>query len=229
MTVQAFRHCVCQVLFPLIFTISTATAQRFQVQLGAGVNFSEAFLHGDGLSRERTSIFYDSIGNIQLSLGLNARLFGQFHLRAEGNYKNFRTFYDFETPGTGGPIAVLGNLYKENWTISLLPEYRFNLVQPGRFELPLYAFAGPVLSVEQAKNYSYSLVIHNGASDVFDAVKPDAALGWSIGAGINPKWRRLGALAETRYTRTSAVSEGGVIPKISFGHLTLVAGLTVNI
>lgn len=227
MHAQVFRYGVCLLLL-LFFSITTATAQRFQIQLGAGVNFSEALLHSDALSRERTSIFYDSIGNIQLSLGVNARLFGQFHLRAEGNYKIFRTFYDFETPGTGGPIAVLGNLYKENWTISLLPEYRFNLVKPARFELPLYAFAGPVLSVEQAKNYSYSLVIHNGASEVFDAVKPDAALGWSIGAGINPKWRRLGFLAEMRYTRTSSTTEGALIPKVSFGHFALIAGLTFN-
>lgn len=219
----------CLVVFVLLTGLSPLYAQRFQLQLGIGANFSEAFLHDDGLSRERTSIFYDSIGNIQLSLGVNARLFGQFHLRAEGNYKNFRTFYDFEMPGTGGSFAVLGNLYKENWTVSLLPEYRFNLVKPDRFELPLYAFAGPVLSVEQAKNYSYSLVIHNGASDVFEAVKPDASLGWSIGAGINPKWRRLGALAEMRYTRTAAAVEGAVIPEVSFGHFTLAAGLTFNL
>lgn len=205
------------------------SAQRLQLQLSVGTNFSEAFLHDDALPRKETSVFYDSIGNAQFGLGLHARVYRGLHLRAELNYKNFRTFYDFTPTGGSAQATVLGNLYKENWTVSVLPEFRVNLLKPGDFSLPVYAFVGPVFSFEQAKNFSQSTIIDGGAVDVLDETDPDMAPGWSVGAGLNPKWRRLGVLAELRYTRTAAVSEGGPLPTLSFEHFAVLAGLTFDL
>ena len=148
-------------LLPLLLTAS-ATAQRLQIQGSVGTNFSEAFLHDDALAKKETTTFYDSIGNIQPSLGVNLRIYRFLHLRAEANYKNFGTFYNTEKLNGTDKTSVLGNLYKENWTFSILPECRFNLVKAGSFSLPAYGFAGLLFSVEQAKNFSSSSVIRNG-------------------------------------------------------------------
>lgn len=215
-------------LLPLLLTAS-ASAQRLQIQGSIGTNFSEAFLHDDALAGKETKTYFDSIGNIQPGLGVNARLYRFLHLRAEANYKNFRMYYKTETAGTTDKTTVLGNLYKENWTISILPECRFNLVKGGRSSISAYGFAGLLFSLEQAKNFSYSNVIRNGIATFNDEIKPDVAPGWSVGAGINPKWRRLGFLLEMRYSRTGAVSEGGVLPEVSFEHFAMLFGLTLDV
>jgi len=217
------------VLFFMLYGAPLAYGQRLQVQLHAGPNFSEAFLHDDALSARETSIFYDSIGDIQLGLAVNLKVFKHLHVRLDGNYKNFRTFFQTESSGFGGERIVLGNLYKENWTFSVLPEFRINVLKKAAFELPLYAFAGAAFSFEQGKNFVYALVIQNGSETYETTTKPDVAGAWSVGAGINPKWRRFGLLGEGRYTRTSPVSEGGPVSPFSFGHFTLLFGLTFDL
>lgn len=218
-------------LIALFFSFQNADAQRLQVQLQVGANASEGFIKDNGQSLRETGTFFDTVPNAQLGIALHAKVFKNFHLRLDGNYRAYRTTFRTEEPASGGGTRyALGNLYNERFNFSLLPEYRFKLSEGDRFQMPIYAFAGPVLSVEKGKNYSDSYVIGGlNSVTIRTEIKPDAQAGWCLGAGINPKLGRWGLLAEMRYTRLGYANEGLVVGDIAYEHFTFMAGLSVDL
>lgn len=82
---------------------------------------------------------------------VNARVAKRFHLRLDGNYRAYRTFFNTEQPSQGLSNYVIGNLYNEKFNFSLLPEYRLMLAQGTLIKMPGYVFAGPALSFEVEK------------------------------------------------------------------------------
>lgn len=210
------------------FSFQHLDAQRLQLQIQTGENFSEAHIKDNGQSVRETSTFWDTVPGSQLGLALNARIYQKFYLRLDGNYRAYRTFFRTEEVVPGGNTNyILGNLYNEKFSVSLLPEYRLQLTKkPGKIQVPGYVFAGPVLSFERGKNFVYTLDVptsYNSTNEV------DPQAGWSVGAGINPKWSILGLLVEARYTRFGYAEESLAVGKIAYNHFTFMFGLSVDL
>ena len=215
------------VALAILFLFSqNADAQRLQVQFQVGANASEGFIKDNGQSLRETGTYFDTISHVQLGVALHAKVFRNFHLRLDGNYRAYRTFFNTEQPSQGLSNFVLGNLYNERFNFSLLPEYRFKLAEGGQVQMPIYAFAGPVFSFEKGKNYSDTYTF---LQTYRTEIKPDPQSGWCFGAGINPKWRRLGLMLELRYTRLGYANEGLIVGDIAYEHLTFMTGLSVDL
>ncbi len=228
---QSVKSTLWVSLVALFFSFQNADAQRLQVQFQVGANVSEGFIKDNGQPLRETRTFFDTISNLQFGVALHAKVFRNFHLRLDGNYRAYRTFFNTQEPESGGGTrSVLGNLYNERFNFSLLPEYRFKLAEGGRFQMPIYAFAGPVLSVEKGKNYSDSYVF-GGFSPltIRTEFESDAQAGWCVGGGINPKLGRWGLLAEIRYTRLGYANEGLIVGDIAYEHFTFMMGLSVDL
>lgn len=217
--------------FSLLIFLPLSSSQRLQVQLSYGANFSEAHFEKNNLAESETApVVYDSIGNTQLGLGLNIRLHKNIHLRLDANYKIFQTGYTTNTSDLNLGRFTQGSLLKENLVLSLMPEYRLWPKTSGKFAFPLYLFGGGLLSLERKNNYyEYTTLQNLVLTEHSGEAKPDAAFGWCLGFGLNPKWDRFGLLLEMRYSRMAAVSELVVVPKMSFEHFSLMAGLTVDL
>ena len=214
----------------IIFTFSFqyVDAQRLQVQVQVAGNNSEAHIQDNGQSVRETRTFWDTVPGSQLGLALNARIYKKFYLRLDGNYRAYRTFFRTEEVVPGGNTNyILGNLYNEKFNVSLLPEYRLQLTKKsGKVQVPGYVFAGPVLSFERGKNYVYTLDVPTSYTST-NEVNP--AAGWSVGAGINPKWAIFGLLFEARYTRFGYAEESLAVGKIAYNHLTFMFGLSIDL
>ena len=196
------------------------------MQFQVGANASEGFIKDNGQSLRRTSTDFDTISNTQWGFAVNARIVKNFHLRLDGNYRAYRTFFNTEQPSQGLSNYIIGNLYNEKFNFSLLPEYRLMLVKGGPIQMPVYIFAGPVLSFEVEENYADTYTFPDNYRT---AIKPDPQGGWCVGLGINPKWRRFGLLAEVRYTRLNYANEGLLVGEIGYQHLTFMTGLSVDL
>lgn len=213
----------------LFFSLQIIVAQRLQVQAYSGFNASEAFIKDMGQTVRETSTFFDTMPNSQLGIAFNGRLTQHFHLRLDGNYRAYRTFFRTEEQTSNGTRYILGNLYNEKFSVSLLPEYRFTLAKNAHAQLPAYIFVGPAMTFEVNDNYQDSYVFGNGSTTFNGSIKPDAQWGWSIGGGVNPKWHRWGVMLEVRYNRFGYAKEGIPVGKIAYEHLTGSLGLTVDI
>lgn len=222
-----------QWLFFFFFLVPFAnlTAQRIQLQMQIGTNASEARIQNTGtgyLSRE-TITFFDSLP-VQLGLGVKIKAYRNFYIRLDCNYKAYRTFFDAEERiAVGGSRVVLGNLYNEKYSYSLLPEFQYTLLRGRRIEFPVYVFGGPVFSVEKGKNYSENYLFDVSSVTILGAIKPDLQTGWSIGLGCNPKWKRLGLMLEGRLLRIGYQKEGIIPGKIAYQHFTLMTGITYDL
>ena len=226
---QVFKVSPWVSFLTFFFFCQIAVAQRLQVQFQVGMNASEAFIEDNGQLNRETATFYDTINNIQLGLAVNAQIFKNFHLRLDGNYRAYRTFFETEEQLGLGKRYILGNLYSEKFNVSLLPEYRLHLSKSGRVQVPVYAFAGPVLSFEKEKNYADAYLIENGSMLIRSEIKPKVQSGWCFGAGVNPKWRRWGLLAEFRYTRFAYSNEDLPVGKMAYEHFTFMTGITIDL
>ncbi len=223
---QSVKSTLWVTLVALFFSLQNADAQRLQVQFQVGGNFSEGLIKDNGQSVRETGTYFDTISNVQFGVALNAKIFKNFHLRLDGNYRAYRTSFNTEQPSQGLSNFVLGNLYSERFNIALLPEYRLMLAQAGPIKMPAYVFAGPVFSFEKGKNYSDTYTF---TQTYRTEIKPDPQGGWSIGGGINPKWRRFGLMFEMRYTRLGYVNEGLIVGDIAYEHFTFMTGLSVDL
>ncbi len=223
---QSIKTSLWVSLAVLFFSSQNADAQRLQVQLQVGANFSEGLIKDNGQSLRQTSTDFDTISNTQWGFAVNARIAKNFHLRLDGNYRAYRTFFNTEQPSQGLSNYVIGNLYNEKFNFSLLPEYRLMVAQGALIKMSGYVFAGPVLSFEVEKNYADTYTFTDTYKTAF---KPDPQGGWCVGLGINPKWRRFGLLAEVRYTRLNYANEGLIIGELGYEHFTLMTGLSVDL
>lgn len=220
-------------LFFFFFLVPFAnlTAQRIQLQMQIGTNASEARIQNTGtgyLSRE-TITFFDTLP-VQLGLGVKIKAYRNFYVRLDCNYKAYRTYFSaVQGKAAGGSRSVLGNLYNEKYSYSLLPEFQYTPLRGHRIEFPVYVFGGPVFSVEKDKNYSENYLFDGGSLIILAATKPDPQTGWSIGLGCNPKWKRLGLMLEGRLLRIGYQTEGIVPGKIAYQHFTLMTGITYDL
>ncbi|HOY06278.1 MAG TPA: hypothetical protein PLO67_12800 [Saprospiraceae bacterium] len=213
-----------------LVTVGNVQAQRIQLQIQAGVNASEARIKDSDagyLSRE-TITFFDTLP-VQLGVGVKIKVFRNFYVRLDGNYKAYRTFFEVEESMGGVSSYVLGNLYNEKYSYSLLPEYQHTFLQGKRIEFPVFGFAGPVFSFEKGNNYSYNDVIDGGSAVFLNAVKPDVQTGWSLGLGCNPKWKRWGLLLEGRLLRIGYQEESIIPGRIGYQHFTFMSGITYDL
>lgn len=217
-------------LFFLLFTFVNLKAQRVQLQMQIGINASEARIQNSDvgyISRE-TATYFDTLP-MQLGLGAKVKVFRNFYVRLDGNYKAYRTFFSVEESTGGVSKFVSGNLFNEKYSYSLMPEYQYTFLRGQRVELPVYGFAGPVFSFEKEKNYSDNYLFSGGSTSFPNAVKPDAQLGWSLGLGCNPKWKRIGIMLEGRLLRIGFEQEGILPGKIAYQHFTLMTGITYDL
>ena len=216
--------------FFLLFNLADAAAQRLQIQVHAGGNFSKARIQDSesGYVSRETATFFDTLP-VQLGLGVKIKAFRHFYLRVDGSYKAYRTYFYAELPDGSLPKYITGNLYNEKFIYSLLPEFQYKIMSSRRFELPAYVFAGPVLSFERKTNYSINYQIYGGVSAVERTIKPLPQSGWSVGLGLNPKWRRLGLLLEGRLLRIGYQDEGTFVGKIAYQHFTVMYGITYDL
>jgi hypothetical protein len=166
---------------------------------------------------------------MQIGLGVKVKVYRNFYVRLDGNYKAYRTFFEVEESIVGGSKYVLGNLYNEKYSYSLLPEFQYTLMRGHLIELPVYVFGGPVLSIEKDKNYSENTLIDGGIETILGAVKPDNQTGWSIGLGCNPKWKKWGLTLEGRLLRIGYQEEGITPGKIAYQHFTFMTGITYDL
>ncbi|MBL7781387.1 MAG: hypothetical protein JNM22_09240 [Saprospiraceae bacterium] len=213
-----------------LLNLTDATAQRLQIQAQAGTNFSKGRIQDieTGYVSRETSTYFDTLP-VQLGLGIKIKAFRHFYVRVDGSYKAYRTYFHAEQQDGNVPKYILGNLYNEKYTWSLLPEFQYTLISGKRFELPAYVFTGPVLSFEKEKNFSYNYLISNGLSAIENAIEPDSQTGWSFGLGFNPKWRRLGLLLEGRLLRIGYQDEGALVGRIAYQHFTIMSGITYDL
>lgn len=220
--------CIIRVAF-FFLLFPALHAQRLQLQVHTGWNASEAFIKDQGQSKRETLTYYDTVPKSQYGIALNLRLIRSWHLRVEGNYRQYRTFFEMQQPGLGGPATLLGNLYNEKYTLSLLPEYRRVFFPDKPVQLPVYAYVGLAMSQEKGKNYQYVNIINNGLLIITDSFEADTQWGTSVGMGINPKWKRVGGLLDLRFSRMAYANEAGLVGELAYNHFTVALGLTFDL
>lgn len=227
---QLTPHAPWLLLSFFLLSFVSLSAQRIQLQLQVGTNASEARIQNSdaGYIDRETATYFDTLP-VQLGLGVKIKLLRNFYVRLDGNYKAYRTFFRVEENTNGVPRYVLGNLYNEKYTYSLLPEYQHTFLDGGRIKLPVYVFGGPVFSLERDKNYSENYIISGGSETILGAVRPETQSGWSLGLGCNPKWKRLGIMLEGRLQRIGYQKEGIVPGKIAYQHFSFITGITVDL
>jgi hypothetical protein len=222
--IQKFMLLFC---FSLTLGQASISAQRFQVQLLGGFAGAIPIFNSPELITRSAFVSYDSVPSIQLGLAVQMNLKKGFHVRLEGNYRSYRTFFSLEQKGSGPlPISSIGNIYNEKLSISLLPGYSRKIFQKNAWTNHVYAFAGPTLEFELDNTYSYTFRFPDSYNISHDPGVKTGAVG---GIGMNLRWKKIGILVELRGGFSGKSVENPLIPKVSYRHVAFLGGLSLDL
>jgi hypothetical protein len=213
----------------LVFLAHNAVAQRLQLQLMGGPVYSEAKVAGSSIDSYDTDILNDSsLSQIQLGLSANLKLFKRFRLRVEGNYYEYQTNFSVKYENNSGFAS--GFLINEKISLAVMPEYRIPITENN---LSVYGFGGLIGAYEKGDSYAYT----NGFRTSWGpfpalyeiARKPETAIGWNAGLGLNLRFGRVGLMAEARYSHSQGVEENNLVGDFKYSHFAVLGGLTFDL
>jgi hypothetical protein len=210
-----------QVLSTILFLFLAVVlqAQKFEIQIFTGPSVGSVKIKQGPAQKFEGAIYNDS-SYLRTGLAFNMKIHNRFRLRLGADYYQYRTY--FHTPESEKNWAI-GNLYNEKFTISVLPELRFNDRSLKKIHWQWYLFAGLNLGLEQDKNWSEYVSFQNSYDT---ALKPDISTGLSGGVGVHAHYKHFGLMLENRFDGVNSNKEKSEIGDLRYFWYSCLLGLT---